>query len=101
MKKLRKLPLNGAAWRVLREEVLMRDPVCVMCLKRGEFRPSTQVDHIENNLTDYSDINELWNLQGLCDSCHSLKTAQDLGKHVSLGCGLDGHPVDPRHPWNR
>ena len=101
MKKLRKLPLDGAAWRVLREEVLMRDPVCVMCLKRGEFRASTQVDHIENNLTDYSDINELWNLQGLCDSCHSLKTAQDLGKNVSLGCDLNGEPIDPRHPWNR
>jgi len=101
MKKRRKLALNGAAWRVLREEVLMRDPVCKLCLKRGIFTPSTQVDHIENNLGDYTDVNEMDNLQGLCDSCHSLKTAQDLGKHVVMGCDLNGQPVDPRHPWNR
>jgi len=100
MKKRRKLPLNGAAWAVVREEVLMRDPVCVMCLKRGVFVPSTQVDHIDNNVGDYTDVNELVNLQGLCDSCHSLKTAAEMGKHVALGCDLNGQPIDPGHAWN-
>ena len=41
------------------------------------------------------------NLQPLCASCHSVKTARDNGKNVSMGCDINGMPLDPTHPWNR
>jgi len=45
--------------------------------------------------------NEMTNLQPLCHSCHSIKTARDHGKRVYQGCGVDGMPLDPSHPWNQ
>ena len=89
-KKPRLLPLNGKAWRVLRERVLSEEPLCRMC-----GAPATDVDHIDND----GNNNERDNLQGLCHECHSRKTAGDMGKRVNWGCNADGLPLDPRHPW--
>lgn len=89
-KKPRLLPLNGKAWRVLRERVLSEEPLCRMC-----GAPATDVDHIDND----GNNNERDNLQGLCHECHSRKTAGDMGKRATWGCDADGMPLDPRHPW--
>jgi len=45
--------------------------------------------------------NSMANLQSLCHSCHSIKTARDHGKNVAMGCDLNGMPLDPSHPWYR
>ncbi|WP_134618850.1 HNH endonuclease [Pseudomonas aeruginosa] len=100
MKKQRRLPLNSAAWKRLRAEVLADEPLCRMCAARGLVVPATDVDHIEDSRDDYSDDNSRANLQPLCHECHSLKTARDMGKRVTLGCDVSGLPVDPAHPWN-
>ncbi|WP_420885068.1 HNH endonuclease [Acinetobacter lwoffii] len=47
------------------------------------------------------DDNDLSNLVLLCHECHSLKTAQDMGKQVNWGCDVKGRPLDPNHHWNK
>jgi 5-methylcytosine-specific restriction protein A len=64
----------GRRWQRLRLMVLARDPVCRMC---GRLE-STDADHIVAK--EQGGLDTLENLQGLCHSCHSIKTdAQDGG----------------------
>ncbi|MFU7367714.1 HNH endonuclease [Pseudomonas aeruginosa] len=99
--KTRVIPLGSAAWQRLRAQVLAEEPLCRDCAARGLVTPATDVDHIEDSRDDYSDDNRRENLAPLCHSCHSAKTARDMGKCSSRGCDLSGVPLDPDHPWNR
>lgn len=88
-------------WRRIRKQVLAEDPLCCHCEARGRVTLATEVDHI----TPLSDggTHERDNLQPLCKSCHSKKTAQDKRNHSQgylTGYDLDGYPIDPRHPAN-
>ncbi|HHS7808891.1 TPA: HNH endonuclease signature motif containing protein [Pseudomonas putida] len=94
--KARVIPLSSPAWRRLRAQVIAEEPLCGWCLARGLYVPSTDVDHINND----GDDNRRQNLTGMCHSCHSIKTAQDMGKGTSRGHDLNGLPLDPAHPWN-
>lgn len=98
--KKRRVSLNSAAWKRLRAEVLAREPLCRMCAARGLVEPATDVDHIHDSRDDYTDDNRIDSLQPLCHECHSIKTARDMGKQVSLGCDVNGIPLDPEHPWH-
>lgn len=71
----RAMPTNSRAWRWLRSYVLSRDPLCVMCKGDGRIVVATEVDHIDGDATR----NTLDNLQGLCRSHHSRKTATENG----------------------
>lgn len=92
----RTLPLNRAAWQKLRASVLADEPLCRDCSARGVVEPATDVDHHDGNPGN----NDRDNLVPLCHSCHSRKTARDHGARVGMGCGVDGMPLDPSHPWN-
>ncbi len=92
----RTIPLNTKAWQRLRADVLAGEPLCRMCKAFNVITPATDVDHISGDPSD----NSPGNLQPLCHSCHSLKTARDHGKDVNLGHDKDGMPLDPHHPWN-
>lgn len=94
--KNRIVPLSSAAWKRLRSQVLAEEPLCRWCLARGLYVASTDVDHINND----GDDNRRANLTGMCHSCHSIKTAQDMGKGTTRGHDLNGLPLDPAHPWN-
>lgn len=63
----------GTDWRALRPAILKRDPVCVEC----RLKPSKHVDHITPRAAGGTDAPT--NLQGLCHSCHSRKTAKGDG----------------------
>ena|SRR5690606_2567498 len=99
--KKRFIPLGSAAWKRLRAQVLAEEPLCRWCAARGLVVPATDVDHIEDSRDDYTDDNSRENLAPMCHECHSLKTARDMGKSVTLGCDTSGLPVDPDHHWNR
>ena len=64
----------GGSWRRWRLMVLAEEPLCRECLAAGRVTPATDVDHIVP-LAD-GGTNERGNLQALCHSCHSRKTAR-------------------------
>lgn len=94
--KARVIPLGSAAWQRLRAQVLAEEPLCRDCAARGLVTPATDVDHMDNN----GDNNARSNLAALCHSCHSIKTAEDMGKRTTRGCDVNGIPLDPNHHWN-
>ena len=63
----------GRRWERLRAAILARD---VFCQAEGCARLATQIDHRLAKRHGGSD--DPSNLQGLCDSCHSRKTAAGL-----------------------
>lgn len=93
----RTLPLQSAAWQRLRASVLAGEPLCRDCASRSIVTEATDVDHVSGDPSDNSPDA----LQPLCHSCHSIKTARDHGKQVSMGHDTDGMPLDPSHPWAR
>lgn len=67
-----------AIWRGkhgLRRVVLARDPICRICDRNA----STIADHIKPHKGSWELFIALENLQGLCEECHSKKTAAEDG----------------------
>lgn len=60
---------NSKIWRNLRARFLKQHPVCRCGV------PATQVDHKRSVREDWNLRLALENLQALCQSCHSRKTA--------------------------
>jgi len=72
----------GARWRKIRERKLNRDPLCEdpygVHDTGGAVVEATEVDHKVPKRDGGSDRME--NLQSLCKSCHSRKTALEDGR---------------------
>lgn len=69
----RELATNSPAWRALRQEVMVRDLFrCQQCGGSCAGKGQAHVDHINGDSRD----NRKENLQTLCPSCHSIKTAK-------------------------
>jgi len=63
-------------WRKLRAAKLREEPLCRACRAEGKVTAANEVDHIDGNRE-----NEDWdNLQSLCKTCHSSKTAKEDGR---------------------
>lgn len=93
----RLLPLNSAAWRKLRRQVLAEQPLCRHCAAQGLVVPATEVDHMRGAADNSRDA-----LQALCKPCHSIKTMADLyGRPARMGCDEQGNPINPAHHWNQ
>ena len=64
---------NLKPWKDLREAKLRADPLCAEHLKLGQAVLANTVDHVDGDSN-----NDAWeNLQSLCASCHSVKTARE------------------------
>lgn len=68
----------GAAHDAMRKQVLAEEPLCRECLKRKRVTPTTTADHIVP-LAE-SGTGERSNYQGLCDDCHTAKTAEEAAR---------------------
>lgn len=69
-----KLPL----WQAIRARQLRREPLCVECMREGIYNvEATEVDHVEPHKGDWSKFIDDDNLQSLCKSHHSRKTAKE------------------------
>ena len=80
---------SSPAWRRLRVKVLLRDP---MCMSRGCRRLATVADHIIPRRQGGTD--DLENLQGLCQSCHSRMTIRfDGGFGNAVRAGKPGREL--------
>jgi len=66
-----------ARWRKIRMGILSGEPLCRACEKQGRVTLATDVDHIIP--LSRGGTNDPGNLQPLCHSCHSTKTAREDG----------------------
>lgn len=64
----------------LRPTQLLREPFCRECARRGLRTLASDVDHIRDHKGDWYLFTDPANLESLCHSCHSRKTAQDFWK---------------------
>lgn len=65
-------------WKLLRGNQLLEEPFCRECARRGVRRYATDVDHIRDHKGDWAVFTDPENLESLCHSCHSRKTAREL-----------------------
>jgi 5-methylcytosine-specific restriction protein A len=87
-------------WRRKRALQLKREPLCqgVYCKALGRLTPARVVDHIAPHHGDFHCF-MTGAFQSLCDSCHARKWADDR-RGYSTAIGVDGRPIDPKHPGN-
>jgi len=74
------------AWQQAARHYLQGHPLCVIHLREGRLVRATQVDHIRAHRGDYELFWDERNWQGLCQRCHSRKTATEdggFGRRVS------------------
>ena len=66
-------------WNKARKIFLDNNPLCKHCFEQGIVEPATDVDHIRPCTGDDPEFWNQNNWQGLCHSCHSIKTAKHDG----------------------
>jgi 5-methylcytosine-specific restriction protein A len=89
-----------ARWDRRRRHQLSREPLCKYCLAAGRTEMATVVDHV---VPHRGDPELFWNseLQSLCESHHNSSKQSEELRGYAAQVGMDGVPVDPRHPVNR
>lgn len=91
----------GSDWQRLRRRKLRVDPLCEDCKEQGRATLAVEVHH-KIRITERPDLRLNWeNLRSLCEPCHDAHSAAERSVKPIRGCGLDGTPIDPGHPWNR
>ena len=93
---------NGSRWRRIAKLQLLHHPMCAHCAERGLAMPAVIADHIIP-VRSNSDPNAFWltPLQSLCFACHNAKTGFEDKHGFRRDIGLDGMPIDERHPVYR
>lgn len=88
------------AWRSRAKAQIQAEPLCRMCMARGQVTAARVADHI---VPHRGDSELFWNgdLQSLCKPCHDSAKQQEEKRGHSTEIGADGWPIDPRHPANR
>lgn len=99
-------PYNTVQWRKLRLLKLSHTPFCQACEDMGTLTLANTVDHVTAINSGGAPFPMLSELNSLCHSCHSAKTARGseagaIHTHKPRkGCNPDGSPLDRRHPWH-
>lgn len=88
-------------WLRYRRAFLAEHPLCAYCLKQGLLRPATVVDHVTPHKGDKALFWDETNHQALCKRCHDSVKAAEESRGYDTAVGIDGWPIDPRHPANR
>jgi 5-methylcytosine-specific restriction protein A len=88
---------RSSRWRRVRRAQLTEHPLCRFCLEKGRVTVATVVDHIKPHK---GNINKFWlgELQSLCLQCHNVTKADIERLGYRRDIGLDGWPLDKRHP---
>lgn len=88
-------------WERERAAFLLQHPLCVMCLSGGRVTAARVVDHIVPHRGDRMRFWDRSNWQALCKTHHDSAKQSEEWHGFSSEVGLDGWPVDQRHPANR
>jgi 5-methylcytosine-specific restriction enzyme A len=88
-----------ARWRATRQRQLATEPLCAFCKKDGQIAVATVCDHVERH---NGDPVKFWSgpFQSLCKPHHDASKQREETAGYSTAVGLDGWPLDPRHPAN-
>jgi 5-methylcytosine-specific restriction protein A len=82
--------MRGRAAVERRARWLQMHPLCVECERAGKVTAATVPDHIVALVNGGEDTEA--NLQSLCEECHRIKTARDLGHRPKPKILPDGWP---------
>lgn len=89
-------------WRAVREQAKARDKWrCTRCGVDVSANGTARVDHIMPLATHRYLGLALKNLRTLCVDCDNLVGGRQKHQLGTSGCGIDGMPIDPSHPWNK
>ena len=97
---------DSTAWRRFRAQTLRQRPLCQV---DGCGQASRHLDHRVPIRAGGAPLDPA-NVQALCASCHSRKTALSDGGYGNrrgamplraTGCDVNGLPRDPHHRWNQ
>ena len=93
-------------WKATRERILLRDKyTCKSCgcgLTGGRTHPRAAVVH--HLIPHHGEAELFWcgddGLEASCKRCHDSALQRSEARGYSDRIGVDGFPVDSRHPWN-
>lgn len=86
-------------WRRRRGVQLMAEPLCQWCAAEGRTVAATEVHHATPHRGDMVAFLQ-GELVSLCKRCHDSRAQSIERRGYDTSVGLDGWPVDPRHPAN-
>ena len=91
---------NTMRWQRMRGLQLAHQPLCARCEKRGAVTAATVVHHVERHEGDEA---KFWGsaLESLCARCHDSDEQSVERRGFDREMGVDGWPIDPKHPANR
>ena len=84
---------SSKAWRELRALKLAEDPWCQVCAQEDIVKLAEEIDHRIPIIEAPYRALDLSNLDSLCKSHHSIKTAQDQAKNKAGGRILTKYPL--------
>lgn len=89
-----------STWQTLRSIQLRAQPLCERCMKRGRITSATTVNHVIPHKGDWT-LFVAGPFESLCKRCHDDDVQGEEARGYSDEIGIDGTPIDPKHPFNR
>lgn len=71
-----------------------------MCLTDGHTTPATICDHADKEAKATEEGFFAGPFRSLCKQHHDSTRQREERRGIVIGCGPDGWPLDPDHPWN-
>lgn len=88
------------AWKAIRREHLTAHPLCAWCERKGRLVRATVVHHVERHNGDEVKF-FAGPFESLCAPCHDSDAQSAERTGYSKEIGVDGWPVDVRHPQHK
>lgn len=89
-------------WKAIKAQRLCNEPSCRMCwVDHRLLVPAVVVDHVRAHRGDWKLFTDYDNTQSLCKQHHDAAKQKEETRGYSTKIGLDGWPVDSRHPVYR
>ena len=87
-------------WRTRAKHQLRVEPLCCLCKAKGLIVPVTIADHFPAHGGDYNAFLR-GPIRSLCKPCHDGLQPNFKHRGYRPDIGVDGFPLDERHPWYR